>query len=370
MPQTGKRTKNRGKDDSGKTSGKRKTKGSEKVAKTVKLADIAEQFGVSTVTVSKALSGQKGVSDQMRDKIVAYAEELGYRLPSAVKQEAKRQVYTFGVLIHKDYMDKYDTFYLQMYQQINAKANSKGHFTLLEAVDESMEIEAKLPNIIKEKKIDGLVVVGRLSEKYLGFLRENRDVPVMYMDFCDDRSNPDTVVSDSYYGAYSLTKYLIGKGHKKIAYVGTVRSTSSITDRYFGYLKALYEYNIQPKAEWVIDDREMGKDVVDEEHLMQLPQEMPTAFFCNCDLVASILIRKLRQAGYRVPEDISVVGYDNYLYPGLCDLGITTYEVDMKEMARKVVNNLIGKIEGTEYRSGIHIVEGHLVEKDTVHAVL
>ncbi|MBQ5851419.1 MAG: substrate-binding domain-containing protein [Lachnospiraceae bacterium] len=90
------------------------------------------------------------------------------------------------------------------------------------------------------------------------------------------------------------------------------------------------------------------------------------AFFCNCDLVASMLIRKLQNEGYRVPEDISVVGYDNYLYPGLCNVNITTYEVDIKEMARKAVDNLIDKIKGIKGRESVSIIEGHLVEKDSV----
>lgn len=67
---------------------------------------------------------------------------------------------------------------------------------------------------------------------------------------------------------------------------------------------------------------------------------------CNCDLTASFLIRRLHEHGYRVPEDISVVGYDNYLFPGLCDVAITTYEVDMKEMARRTVHTLIKKMAG------------------------
>ena len=82
-----------------------------------------------------------------------------------------------------------------------------------------------------------------------------------------------------------------------------------------------------------------------------------------------MLVKKLENAGYRIPEDISVVGYDNYLYPGLCDVELTTYEVDIKEMARRAVNNLLKKIKGKKYRTGIYIVEGHLVEKDSVKSI-
>lgn len=93
---------------------------------------------------------------------------------------------------------------------------------------------------------------------------------------------------------------------------------------------------------------------------------MPTAFVCNCDLAASYLIRKLEGRGYRVPEDFSVVGFDNFLYPGLCDIGITTYEVDISEMARRAIHKIVRKISNENYTAGVFIVDGHVVIKDSV----
>lgn len=337
--------------------------------KAVKLADIAEPLGVSTVTVSKALSGQKGVSEEMREKIIALADELGYKQPSAMRKEAEKTSYNLGVLIHERHFDKYNSFYLQMYQRVNLKAGSKGCFTLLETVSDEMEETKVLPNLLEEQKVHGIIIIGRLAPAYLDLLEKKASVPLIFMDFCDHRRDTDAVISDSFYGAYSLTQYLVERGHRDIAYVGTVLSTGSITDRYLGYMKCLMEHGIELRDEWKIDDRYIEDGRVDETNLIQLPQHMPTAFFCNCDLVGSMLVKKLENAGYRIPEDISVVGYDNYLYPGLCDVELTTYEVDIKEMARRAVNNLLKKIKGEKYRTGIYIVEGHLVEKDSVKSI-
>ena len=98
------------------------------MAKAVKLADIAEQVGVSTVTVSKALTGQKGVSEEMREKIKNLAEELGYRSPSETKRQSAEKQYNIGVLIQEVYLDKYDSFYWKMYQEVNKKAVSRKYF--------------------------------------------------------------------------------------------------------------------------------------------------------------------------------------------------------------------------------------------------
>ena len=93
---------------------------------------------------------------------------------------------------------------------------------------------------------------------------------------------------------------------------------------------------------------------------------MPTAVVCNNDVSAYALIKALEENGYRVPEDISIVGFDNYQVPGRGDLDITTYEVDIKEMARKTINNLLKKIIGEHYKKGITTVEGHMVIKTSV----
>jgi LacI family transcriptional regulator/LacI family purine nucleotide synthesis repressor len=151
--------------------------------------------------------------------------------------------------------------------------------------------------------------------------------------------------------------------------VGTVLATNSITDRFLGYMKSLMEHGQKYCPEWVIADRDIESGLIDEENLLQLPEDMPTAFVCNCDLTAGKLINKLRRFGYRVPEDISVAGYDNYIHPDLCDIAITSYEVDLKEMAKQCVEMLIGKLNNEGSASGIQMVEGRLVIKESVRRI-
>lgn len=336
------------------------------MAKTVKLADIAEKVGVSTVTVSKALSGQKGVSEEMREKIKQLADELGYCSPSENKRQTTEKQYNIGVIIQEVYLDKYDSFYLTMYQELNKRAVARGCFTLLESMSRESVLSNVMPLLVQEKKVDGLIVVGDMTQTYMEHLEEKAGIPVVCMDFYNDTINLDTVISNSFYGTYALTNYLFQMGHKKIAYVGTVGTTNSITDRYLGYAKSLLEHHIEVRKDYVIDDRDTKTGRMDLDKYYQLPEDMPSAFVCNCDLAASYLIRKLRANGYRVPEDISVVGFDNYLFPGLCDIGITTYEVNIGEMARRVVHKIVRKIANENYTAGVFIVDGHMVIKDSV----
>lgn len=341
------------------------------MAKAVKMADIAKIMGVSTVTVSKALSGQKGVSEQLRAKIKKQAQEMGYQAVSALHQEKTRQNagYTIGVLVADRFFGQYESFYWKLYQEVATVALRKGCFTMLEVLLTEDESYLHMPKILVEKKTDGLVVIGRLEDAYLDRLMEFSDVPVFLLDFYDKNGKCDSVVSNSYFGMYAMTNYLFEMGHREIAFVGNVFFTDSITDRYFGYLKSVYEHGAKVGEEWVINDRNARTGKSDEGFEIKLPDKMPTAFVCNNDMAAAMLVQELGKQGYRVPEDISVVGYDNYQPPGLCDVGITTYEVDMREMAWRTVENMVRKISGGHYQQGVSIVNGRIVYKDSVRRI-
>ncbi len=337
------------------------------MSKAVRLSDIAAKLNISTVSVSKALSGQKGVSEELRTKIKELADEMGYIPIETRKNQEKHRSYDIGVLISERFVDKYQSFYSQMYQEVASTAIINGSFSIMEEVTVEAEENLLLPKILSEKKVDGYIVIGRLNREYLAFLQQESKIPSMYMDFNYSDQNANCVISDGYYGSYALTNYLFNKGHEKIGFVGTILATGSITDRFLGYTRAVLEHGQQVREDWHLKDRDLDNGNMNMNSHFVLPEyDMPTAFVCNSDLSASELIKKLRFKGYRVPEDVSVVGYDNFLVPGLCDVEITTYDVDMKEMAKKAVRNLIHKIAHDPYKKGSIIVTGRIIEKDSV----
>lgn len=332
------------------------------MAKSVRMADIAKELGVSTVTVSKALSDQKGVSEEMREKIKELAAQMGYKAVGSGK-DGGHPSYNIGVLVLETYIEKYSSFYWEFYQKINASAGKENCFVLLEFLGAESEEQLALPKLIQENKIDGLMILGQLSTEYLEMLREYTNVPKVYMDFYDRRVSADSVISNSFYGAYHVTDYLFEMGHEEIGYVGTVLVTESITDRYLGYYKAIMEHGKEPRKEWMIQDRESHIEIYEQ---LELPKDLPSAFVCNSDLAASKLIKALKEKGYRVPEDISVVGYDDYLYPGLCDIGITTYSVDMEKMSQVGMEMLLERMGGSENPYMMQVIEGKFIKRDSV----
>lgn len=335
------------------------------MAKAVTLADIGKRLNVSAVTVSKALSGQKGVSAEMRSRIIEIAEEMGYT--KSAPEEKKS--YTIGVIVAERYLGDGQSFYWQLYQEISQRAIAVNCFTIFEVIEHRMEKEGGLPKIITEKKVDGLIVMGAFKSGYANYLACAVKIPFLYLDTPGTLDTCDSVVSNNLMGGYRMTNYLFEMGHSRIGYVGTRLATTSIDDRYLGYVKSLMGHGIPLREEWIIDDRDRETGAVDAEINFRLPKEMPTAFFCNCDTSACILIRKLKDAGYSVPGDVSVVGFDNFVTERFQDVGLTTYEINTKEMARRAVHILTHKLNNSNYSTGMFMLPGRFIERDSVSRI-
>ena len=337
----------------------------------VRLADIAEKVGVSQVTVHNALSGNKGVSPELREKIQQVAEEMGYQSLARQKKQLQYQEEPkkIGVLIAENYLAEYTTYYWKIYQELALNATEKRCFTIVEVLTREMEKRTfVMPQFIMDESVDGLIIIGEIDRRYVAKLKETTDIPVIYLDFYDKDLAKDAVVADNFYGMYLMTELLFAHGIEQLGFVGSIYATSSIMDRYCGFSKSMLEHHKAIQPEWVIGDRDDTGKII-----LELPERLPQAFVCNCDYVAGILIHKLWERGLRVPDDISVVGFDNYLAPGgagyvypFGDVKITTYEVNTKMMTKVALNKVLKRIANPGYSPNLEVVSGHVVVKKTV----
>lgn len=333
--------------------------------KSVRLSDIAEKLGVSTVTVSNALANQRGVSEELRERIKAMAEEMGYHAPGS--QASSKTAVNIGVLVQERYLGNGSSFYWRLYQELAVACAAHNCLLAFCVLKPSEEKNIEIPVMVSDHRIDGLIVMGEVSRAYLRKLEKESGMPMVFLDFYAAEFDVDCVISNNFYGMYTATRHLIKKGHRKIAYVGSIKSNSSIVDRYFGYLKAIRQYDIEEREDWIIEDRVPGTMEIIEP---DLPKDMPTAFVCNCDQTASMLIRGLESRGYRVPEDVSVVGYDNFLFMPVCDIAITTYGVDMPEMAKAAAERIISRVKGLDKGPGrLSVISGQLIEGQSVRTL-
>lgn len=307
------------------------------MADTVKLKDIAEKMQVSVVTISNALSGKKGVSEQTRQEIMKTAREMGYDVSKY--EEKDENSLKIGVIVSEKYLAVGTSFYWAMYQQV-AYAVSKRHgFTMFEIIGKTIKENSELPKLITEEAIDGLIVIGWVERTYIERILKAVKVPVVLLDFNCEDLHCDAVMSSNYIGMYKVTDYVIQKGHQDLAFVGSRRANENIDDRFYGFRKAIEKHGLKLRREWILEDR----DIETGDIKIELPENMPTAFICNSDYSASHLYDVLKEKGYRIPEDISIASYDNYLFGHPFAKKLTTYNVDMEQMAKTAVHVLMKK---------------------------
>ena len=328
----------------------------------VNMREIGRKLGVSAVTVSKALAGRSGVSDTVREQIIRKAQEMGYRYDLVAK--TPKEVYgDVGILIPDHFLGPGNSFYASLCKKLVQQLSERNCYGVLGILSEQEELQGSYPSILGGGRVNGLVILGQVHRDYIRMLESvGTNVPYICLDFYDERSSADAVASDGLYGSYRLTSHLIHMGHTRIGFVGSIRATSSIMDRYLGYYKSMLQHDLPIEPAWVMPDR--------DEHGVYtetpLPENMPTAFVCNCDQLALQMIQRLQNKGIRVPEDVSVVGFDDYVDAASAKPALTTFAVDQDALARAAAEMIIAKMQGSQDRKGRVVIGGHMVYRQSV----
>ena len=326
--------------------------------KKVTMRDIGKAAGVSAVTVSKALAGRPGMSEAMRQRILRLAQDMDYRYPDQETARARANL-DVGILIPDTYFQA-DSFYSVLYKKLVTRLSSDGHFGLLELLTEENEAALHPPLLIDARHVDGLILLGQPSKEYYRMIARC-GTPTVFLDFYDEQGSADAVVGDNTYGCYRLTSHLIKNGHRQIGFVGNVRATSSILDRYLGYYRAMLLNGLPIREEWIIRDRDSRSNLIP----LELPKELPSAFVCNCDVVAARLVTALRERGLRVPQDISVTGFDDFTGAVPAGVPLSTFRVDTDGMIELAVKAITERCSGSHKPFGRMVVSGQPVYRQS-----
>lgn len=329
------------------------------MGKPVRMADIAEKLGISVVSVSKALAGKPGVSEEMRGRVVSLARQMGYEGTKLHSQLGGTG--NIGVLVSDRFFSE-NAFYVNLYRALALESGARGFGCMIEIVSLEAERQRALPSLLTGHRADGLIFMGSFDEAYLRSVSASADgMPSLLLDFRVPGAAWDCVVSDNQDGGYALTRHLLDRGIWEIGFVGSVLSTSSIMDRFLGCQQALRAAGAPWREAWLLEDRDGDGEFVP----LRLPEELPRAFVCSCDEVAFHLIQALRAAGRRVPEDVAVCGYDDHRFATLSPPYLTTYHVETARMAEAAVERLAERLRTTALPPVVQVVPGRLVVRES-----
>lgn len=307
--------------------------------KKIRIKDIAKRVGYSQATVSQAFNNPKLINRQTRAKILATCDELGY-VRHKFNKKRKKIIGLTGIsheLILGEYYNKVTTAIL-------SAAKALGVNVIIESFDDK---EVELPYMFAKKVLDGIIILGKISQEHILMIKQN-DFPLVLCGHPLPGLELHTVLSDGRSGIYDATKHLIQLGHQKIAYITGGPLFDPVTsDRLDGFRYALNETNINLNEDYIqIGDfcnLEKTKEII--QNLLKIK---PTAIVCENDGLAYTAYYLLNQAGLKIPQDISISGFDDLPLPEYIQSikpDLTTVQVDLEQLGKVALNVLLEIIE-------------------------
>ncbi len=334
------------------------------------IKDIATLTGVSCTTVSNVIHGKPGrVSAETVAKIERAIQELGYvpnmSARSLVSNSSKVIALINHAVTRKDsnFMD--DPFQASFVGIIESILREHGYYLMVRTVDTASELLTFLQNW----NIDGLFITGIFRDSFFDSL-SSLTLPIVFIDSYVHHPNFCNIGLEDFQGSYIATKHLIEKGHKKIAFASpNIRDGGVLQERFLGYRAALNEHSI-PFNQDLIFEYEMDLDSCRElsAKLIQIPGL--TALVTTADIMAAGVMTGLRDAGIRVPDDISIVGFDDLNISQMLTPPLTTIHQNMMEKGQLAVDFMIQKLEGKTLSQTEIALPIHLVERQSVKTLL
>ena len=313
------------------------------------LQDIAREAGVSAMAVSVVLNrsvSSTRVSDATRDRILAAATKLDYRPNAVARGLQRRRMDTIGVVAVVDSEDL-NVYFLELLNGILTGADEFGQNMTVFSIHDWVKDQDRITQLC-DGRIDGMILLGPRGTLNLTELLP-RHTPVVSIHSNVEAPGLANISTNGESGAYEAVNHLIGLGHKRIMHLAGPDSVSDAHDRLLGYKRALnrtLEYrSILISKSRVTTPTTSGKELMAKWLAVHKGKVLPTAVFAANDATAVGVVEALNAAGYSVPGDVSVVGFDDSLMARMCNPPLTSLRQPLREMGRKAVELLMWHLE-------------------------
>lgn len=338
----------------------------DKFRKKTSMQDIADHLGVSKNAVSLALNNKPGISEGLRQRVVQAAIDLNYGGYGLLHRSADSNSVAICV---PNAISSGSQFYSAIYWSIEQELRDHGYRSLLVSVSPEMESRLAFPEAIADSGMIGIILVGSFSRSYVeNITHQHEHVVVVDNSFLDLPLT--SVVTANLGGGYEAARYLLANGHKRIGFVGPIQRFLAYKERWLGYKLALADAGVDIIPEisfldsvdsWAVDAADRLKEAVEG-----IVTREPDALFCACDRIAILLMGILSSFGLRIPEDISVIGFDDVESSDIVSPPLTTMRVHRVEMGRRAVSILLQQLSGAADMPSSVSIYPTLIVRDSV----
>jgi len=337
----------------------------------MKIDDIAKLANVSKSAVSLALNGKNGVSQKTREKVLRIAQEHGYIPRPIIKADQFVQLNTkllrFVAVTNAGIVtEQYESlpFFTELIHNLDRQIGTSGYSLMVSSI--SIEnFQDEITRLEQEQKSAGILLLGtNLTPEQINLVASVQP-NIVVLDTCFETLDVSFVVMNNVYGAYQAGQYLMELGHQEIGYVGSNTRMYNFDMRRKGFLQALSENGlmIAETNYFSVSPTVISSQDVFKEKIKNRLNQLPSALFCEADYMAISVIKSLTELGVRVPDDVSVIGFDNIFESQVITPELTTIHVKKDRIALLAVEKLIKQIENTDTDRIKLFVDTELIER-------
>lgn len=336
------------------------------------LRDVAQAAGVSLGTASRALNNKSNVLPATRSLVLKAAADVGYKLQIRMPTTVASKIKTVGAVIKRDpgEFPRIDPFNYMVLCGIEDECERLG-LNLMYASLPVNEFSHALTwtSLFENSEVDGLIIVGVVFSDPEIIRRIPQHSPLVVVDASANGLNCDTIITHNFQGAYTAVKYLIEQGHRSIGLIGSTMTGSEhpgISERRAGYLKALADYGI---TESYVEESLLQAPSAREAtvRLIERAPQITAIFACNDDIAQGV-IDELEAHGRRVPDDISVIGFDDAAFAPTTEPPLTTMRVETRLMGAMAVRQLYDRAADLDRPPITTLIGASLIERGSVKA--
>jgi LacI family transcriptional regulator len=297
------------------------------VAATIK--DVASKAQVSIATVSLVIHDNKRISPETKRKVLKVIKQLDYHPSKSARDLVSKKTGNIGFILTNDHFLRTEPFYTRIFLGTEFEARDRGFYILLTTVNSDFGEDDELPRFILDRSVDGVIIAGKVPHTLVEKISSKYKFPVVFVDFLPNGDDYPVVLIDNIQGGLLATNHLIQYGHKNIAFIGGDIEHPSISDRLMGYSKALENSNLKYNDKLIhttspYPDRQNGYDAL--KALFKKNKNITAVFACN-DAMAIGAMHFLKDNHYKIPDDVSVIGFDDVEVDLLLDPPLTTIRV-------------------------------------------
>lgn len=303
------------------------------------MKDIANKLNISINAVSIALNDKEGVSHNLRISILEEAVRMNYPLKKLNSKVTLKNKTLIVMIEDKKKKDTY--YYLKLLKNIEKEAAVFGYRILTEFYNIK---DFYVPKNISEHHVAGVIILGKINENMIHLLKLyineivciNHSIPYMNINYIE---------SNDFLGGYLSCEYFINKGYTSIGFIGEIEKSKNFKLRYQGYRQCMVNHFHPKKSEFICLTKGIEKAVLNNDYkyiqmMLLTYRKMPQAFICVNDRNAAITIKALQYNGYKIPEDIEIIGYDNMELCTQISPSLSSLEISTQTLAKKAIRKI------------------------------